>query len=314
MISIIIPLYNKESSIENAIRSIISQSYTDTEIIIVDDGSTDKSLSVVEQIQDGRILIIKQNNSGPGAARNTGFKHAKGEWIVFLDADDELCENALNVMIEKCQQHPNADIIDFNKYLRINNELILQRHPIEGRVRNPLKEWYYRRISPGCGHSIFKSSFVRKYPYNELYRRYEDADLLLRMLPSACVYSSTIPTEIHDMDTAAASMPRKNINEDFVGHLNLNGSFWYQMCSYRLFIEERNYYPIECPKLYPTWYWRIDLFFYIKFYLSNICEYFGSLQIRRAIQLSNKTMDTMVEGGWHHYNKNFKIIKTFLLE
>ncbi len=259
MISIIIPLYNKEDTINESINSILAQEHNDYEIIVVDDGSTDNSFSIVEKLHDNRITLIKQENAGPGAARNTGVRHAKGDWIVFLDADDELCPNALKEMIKKTQQFPNADIIDFNKYLRINNELILQRHPIEGKVHNPLKEWYYRNISPGCGHSIFKSSFVQEFPYNELYRRYEDADLLLRMLPNACVYSTTIPTEIHDMDTAAASMPRKNINEDFVGHLNLNGSFWYKMCSFRIFIEERENYSKECQKLYSNWYKRYDL-------------------------------------------------------
>lgn len=265
MISVIIPLYNKENSIRQSIESVLSQSYHDIELIIVDDGSTDKSAEIVEGIDDERISLIRQSNGGPSTARNAGLLRAKGEWTVFLDADDELCDEALSNMVAKCQQYSDADIIDFNKYLRVNGELILQRHPIEGFVKNPLKAWYYREISPGCGHSIFKTSFVKKHPYDERFRRYEDADLLLRMLPEAKVYSTTIPTEIHDMDTAAASVPRKKIEEDYVGHLSLNGSFWYKMCVFRIFIEERENYPEECRRLYDKWYRNLRMLILYKY-------------------------------------------------
>lgn len=264
MISVIIPLYNKEKNILQSIKSVLVQSYHDIELIVVDDGSTDSSVSVVEGIDDSRMKLLKQENAGPSAARNTGIRNACGEWIVFLDADDELCTDALDVMHNKCSVYSDADIIDFNKYIRKDGKLTLQKHPIEGFVKNPLKAWYYREISPGCGHSIFKTSFVKKHPYDERFRRYEDADLLLRMLPEAKVYSTTIPTEIHDMDTAAASVPRKKIEEDYVGHLSLNGSFWYKMCVFRIFIEERENYPEECKRLYPFWYYRYDLLLFYK--------------------------------------------------
>jgi len=259
MISVIIPLYNKEQTILSSIESVLSQSFQDIELIVVDDGSTDSSVSVVESIGDSRLALIKQENAGPSAARNAGLRSAHGEWTVFLDADDELYKDALTVMHNKCALYPDADIIDFNKYIRKDGKLTLQKHPIEGHVSNPLRSWYFRNISPGCGHSIFKTSFAKKYPYDERFRRYEDADLLLRMLPVAKVYSSTIPTEIHDMDSIAASHPRKDIEEDYIGHLTLNGSFWHKMCTYRLFIEERENYPEECKRLYNYWYYRYDL-------------------------------------------------------
>ena len=132
MISVIIPLYNKEQTILSSIESVLSQSFQDIELIVVDDGSTDSSVSVVESIGDSRLTLIKQENAGPSAARNTGLHSAHGEWIVFLDADDELCEDALTVMHNKCALYPDADIIDFNKYIRKDGKLTLQKHPIEG--------------------------------------------------------------------------------------------------------------------------------------------------------------------------------------
>lgn len=265
MISIIIPLYNKEKTILQSIESVLSQSYRDIELIVVDDGSTDNSVSVVESIDDNRLRLITQENAGPSAARNTGAKEAKGDWIVFLDADDELCDDALKVMFQYTISHQDADIIDFNKYIRKDGKLTLQKHPIEGLVKNPLRSWYFREISPGCGHSIFKTSFVIAHPYDERFRRFEDADLLLRILPVAKVYSSSMPTEIHDMDTIAASHPRKDIKEDYIGSLSLTaGGFWHKMCTYRLFIEERENYTNECHHLYTSWYKRLDLLFLYK--------------------------------------------------
>lgn len=75
--------------------SVLSQSYQDFEVVIVDDGSTDNSVAKVEEIQDSRIHLIRQKNGGPSKARNTGVMNAKGDWVRFLDADDELLSEAL---------------------------------------------------------------------------------------------------------------------------------------------------------------------------------------------------------------------------
>ena len=92
-VSIIMPVYNAEDYLKEAIDSILGQTLTDIELICVDDGSTDRSLEIIKECQkkDARVRIITENNAGPSAARNKGLVRARGEYILFFDADD-FCE------------------------------------------------------------------------------------------------------------------------------------------------------------------------------------------------------------------------------
>lgn len=108
MFSVVIPLYNKESSIKKTIQSVLEQSFKDFEIIIVNDGSTDNSLAVVEEINDDRIKIINQENQGVSAARNKGIEKARFDWISFLDGDDLWLPEKLMVMSQAIIAHPDV--------------------------------------------------------------------------------------------------------------------------------------------------------------------------------------------------------------
>lgn len=259
-ISVIIPLYNKEESIERTINGLLRQTFCDFEIVIVDDGSTDGSLGIVSGIKDKRIKIVSQSNAGPGAARNTGVRNAGADWIVFLDADDELLDDALEFFYDMIRKYPDMDILDSNKYCRRGEILTPMYHPIEGWVSNNMRECYYGRISPGAGFSVFRKTLLERNPYDEHIRRFEDAELLLRLLKGAKVYSSSRITSIHDFNYAEASSRRKDIYEDYAAYLDFNrGGFWQKMCVYRTFLEVRSEYPIEMRRLYPKYYYRYDL-------------------------------------------------------
>lgn len=123
MISVIIPLYNKEAIIERTLKSVLSQDYDDFEVVIVNDGSTDNSAMIVRSFHDKRIRFYTQENGGPSKARNAGVKHAKGDWIVFLDADDELTEGALSYFDHITSQYYDADIIDCGGYIHSDNNV-----------------------------------------------------------------------------------------------------------------------------------------------------------------------------------------------
>ncbi|HSW02336.1 MAG TPA: glycosyltransferase family A protein [Sedimentisphaerales bacterium] len=107
-VSVIIPLYNKGRYIERALRSVLSQTHRDLEIVVVDDGSTDDSAEVVRRCDDNRLRLVRQANRGPGAARNRGLKESKSPLVAFLDADDEWLPAYLERTIDVLDKYPQC--------------------------------------------------------------------------------------------------------------------------------------------------------------------------------------------------------------
>lgn len=116
-LSVIVPIYNRERQIHRCIRSILEQTYKDIEIILVNDGSTDKSLEVCSEYEskDDRIIVIDKENGGVSTARNAGIEVANGEFISFVDSDDYIDLNYAKILI-KFQEKNNCDVVLFNKF------------------------------------------------------------------------------------------------------------------------------------------------------------------------------------------------------
>lgn len=112
-ISVIVPCYNQASYITECLSSVLNQTFTDWECIVVDDGSTDDSASVIESIlkQDLRFKFITQSNAGVSAARNTAIKASKGNFILPLDADDKLSPNYLEVCVRAFEDSPQISLV-----------------------------------------------------------------------------------------------------------------------------------------------------------------------------------------------------------
>lgn len=108
--SVVIPLYNKQRYIKSTLQSVLAQTYTDYEVIVVDDGSTDASLQEAEQMQSDKIRVLHQENQGVAVARNTGIENAAGEYIAFLDADDKWNPSYLEEIDKIVQKYPQSDI------------------------------------------------------------------------------------------------------------------------------------------------------------------------------------------------------------
>lgn len=123
-ISAVIPTYNNAAFIKDAVLSILHQTVPAAEIIIVDDGSTDNTQQIIQQL-DGNIHYIRQQNRGPSAARNVGIKAAKGEWIAFLDADDQWTKDKLEKQIQALHNSPELKLIagDMSE-INIDNQVL----------------------------------------------------------------------------------------------------------------------------------------------------------------------------------------------
>lgn len=171
-VSVIITLYNKEKYIEKCLRSIQSQTYTNFEVLIINDGSTDNSLQVSKQViaKDNRFKVITQKNAGLSVARNHGIDLAKGENVVFIDGDDYLKENFLLNLI-KFQSY---DLVISGFYESLNDKPIKYCNPEEQVVKKiDFKDYifnsnhYYYCVL--AWNKLFKMSIIRN---NNL--KYED--------------------------------------------------------------------------------------------------------------------------------------------
>lgn len=126
-ISIIIPIYNIDDYLDRCVSSVINQTYKDLQIICVNDGSTDNSLNILQRYadEDKRIVIVNQDNGGAPSARKAGLEIADGEFIFYLDGDDFIPNNAIEILVNK-QKETNADIVigDF-KYYKSDTDSVL---------------------------------------------------------------------------------------------------------------------------------------------------------------------------------------------
>lgn len=271
MISIIIPLYNKEKCILKTINSITEQSFKEYEIIVVDDGSTDNGVTLIESLGNDKIRIEKKENGGPSSARNFGVRHATGDWILFLDADDNLEANALSNIKGIIDRTIKCHVFCFNHYVCDDTKkYIYSKHYKDGYLRNSFYSWCIGCNMPRAGAAVFSKEILLKYPFNEKLRRYEDAEHLFGIMREEKIYQCSIPIMTYNTENAEASAPRKEITEDYIGHLNPNVKGWWEHYAiYKLYIQGCYLYPEDMKRLYnhrDFWTWRVRLMNkYLKF-------------------------------------------------
>lgn len=144
MFSIIIPLYNKEASVAETLNSVLAQSFGDFEVIVVDDGSTDESLSIVRTFTDSRIKVYSKTNGGVSHARNYGIERANKAYLAFLDADDSWDSNYLEEMSKMIERYPECGMYNC-AYRAIKGARILIESP---------------NIPDGIVHDYFKTTLT----------------------------------------------------------------------------------------------------------------------------------------------------------
>lgn len=152
----VIPVYNGEKYIGQAIKSILSQPCKDLKLIIVDDGSTDHTATIVKGIADDRIQYIYQKNSGVSIARNTGIKSSNSKYIAFLDADDILCRNIYNKELYELLKSSDYDLLSFSYF---NADENLKRGNLQ---KVETGEFFCEEQKPDCFKHISSFIFRRK--------------------------------------------------------------------------------------------------------------------------------------------------------
>lgn len=252
MISIIIPLYNKEKSVVNTINSILIQDFEDYEIIVVDDGSTDNGFKIVREINSEKIKLYKKENGGPSSARNFGVQKSCGEWIIFIDADDTFESNALNVFSKLSNDHKNCSFFCCNHYRSYQGEKQLFSASFKnGYIYNNFFAWNTKRIRPRAGAAMFHKSVLKRFPFNEKLHRYEDAECIFNIMRNYRAYTCAIPVMTYNCNSAEASKPRSQISEDYIGHLSYKGKGWWEQLSlFKLYEQGCIIYPKEMQTLY----------------------------------------------------------------
>lgn len=183
--SIIIPVYNKTNFIENTLKSVFQQSFTDYEILLINDGSTDDSESKILTFNDSRIHYYSKKNEGVSETRNLGIEKAKSEFIVFLDADDYWYPNFLEEMFLLIKMFPEQSV--FSAAIEIENTktVIPSSYSIEKVSDNVIVNYFEASYKEGVlftSCAVFhKSVFEKVGKFDPLIKSGQDTDLWIRI-------------------------------------------------------------------------------------------------------------------------------------
>lgn len=251
-ISVIIPLYNKENRIYYTIKSVLNQTFKDFELIIVDDGSTDKSAEIVHDFCDSRIRLIQKKNGGSSSARNRGVCEARFDWIIFLDADDYMFPDSLEHFSKLVLANPNINMFVSNFFKEYNGKRQLNSFFYRnGIVTNNFRSWFFNTMMPCQGTTLYRKDILLATPYSEKLKRYEDAAMLFSLMRTQFIYTSRKPVFVYMLDNAEASKGRDNIKDDYLGHLYLsNKSWWEKIVLYDLYKQAVKLYPQQVYEVY----------------------------------------------------------------
>lgn len=196
MISVIVPVYNTEKYLDRCIQSVLSQTYTDFELLLIDDGSTDSSGAICDRYADldSRVRVFRKENGGASSARNMGLDNAKGEFIGFVDSDDYVLPEFLSNFISIYNGEDlliQGIIPDYS----ISSEYIIEKASIDysGNIQDWLIGFVGCEMFGALWNKLFKRSIIEsnKLRLNEVFKYREDEEFLLRYLTLSKTVCST---------------------------------------------------------------------------------------------------------------------------
>lgn len=208
LISIIIPVYNQEKYLGRCLRSLINQKYVneDFEIIVIDDGSDDNTCKVVEMFKNNTVYLSLEENKGLPVALNIGLKHARGRFVIRVDADDYVHSQYLNVMSLFLSMNDHFDAVACDYQLVDDHEHVI-------RTVNCLKE------PIGCGIMFRKHQIIDIGLYDELMKIHEDKDLRIRFEEKYKINRVELPLYRYRMHDSNMTKDEKNY-QHYLNKLN----------------------------------------------------------------------------------------------
>ncbi len=229
--SVIIPTYNRSALVKEAIESVLRQSYTDFEVLVVDDGSADDTRSVVKQIPDSRITYCYKDNGGQSSARNLGLVRAKGEYVAFLDEDDLWPPNYLETVVN--QLDANKDYgATYTRVVDLQPDGEKRELSSSERYRSGCITKYFFDFSPCLMPSAtcFRRSVWKNVFWDEHLKRSPDYDVFLRIstktkflfVPSVSVTKRWYAENLSSVFSPEGAIDVAHILERFYFHLGGN--------------------------------------------------------------------------------------------
>lgn len=250
MISVVVPLYNKEKSITKCIESVLRQSYREIEIIVVNDGSTDMSLNRVNSLTDERIKVFSYSNSGVSKARNIGISQSSGDYIAFLDADDYWEKDYLLEMMDVITANPDCALFGARQYIVSSGQISLSRIGRLNKNRLLITDDYFKYAKDAilfhASGIIVNKKFIvdNGLRFDERLKFGEDLDFYFSIALRSKVAFNPKPLTYYSLIAENRAMSRKKaFDERLIGNLPKYAKYYACNPSFRDFL---NKYLMSC--------------------------------------------------------------------
>ena len=182
-VSVIIPTYNREKTILRALQSVLDQTYTNLEVLVIDDGSTDGTADIVNSVADDRVkYVVLEKNGGPSNARNVGVQMAEGEWIAFQDSDDCWHKDKLEVQMAYAKEHPEYAMVYcmYNAIVESGEQIIVPSKPWINPMEGNMVKTLLQRNMIGAPTVVAKrDAFLKIGGFDTSYKALEDWDFAI---------------------------------------------------------------------------------------------------------------------------------------
>lgn len=246
LVSVIIPTYNRAHLLKRSIYSVLSQSYTNLELLVVDDASTDNTQDIVSQIDDKRLRYIRcKSNKGGAAARNIGIKEAQGELLAFQDSDDEWLWGKIEKQVEAFHSSGDNVGVVYTGFLRWENKIAtyIPNSNIETKEGNIIKQIFHGNFVSTQTLMVKREFFQKAGVFDETLPRFQDWELVIRLAdvcafkfidePLVMVYST--PDSITSNNAAAVTALDAIYDKNLlflIDHPKLLSAFLYNLGHY----------------------------------------------------------------------------------